>query len=119
MRRWLAILNPTDVKRSPAAIFDLRPFEIANLACPQPMPEGDQNQRGVPVAIAGVRYSRVRRSLFGGRVGTDRKSLLGSITLKCAVIGVSPLYSISLTDKCAFSGQIKSFIWCGRMTQSV
>jgi hypothetical protein len=39
---------------SPSAELRLRPFQIAHFGCPQPMPEGDQDQGSVPVTIAAV-----------------------------------------------------------------
>src|SRR5262249_36600346 len=81
----LAVLRPADVQRRIAAPLDLRPLQIGDLDSPQAVPEGNQDQRSVTVAVAprlaaaisfstsaGVRYSRVRISAFGFRVSTFR-----------------------------------------------
>ena len=52
MHRGLAVLRPSDVQRRIAAPFNLRPFEIGDLDGPQAVPEGNQDQRCVPVAVA-------------------------------------------------------------------
>jgi hypothetical protein len=57
MRRRLAILNAADMQRSGAAELDLRPFQIANLACPQPVPISNEDKRGVAVTVAPVASS--------------------------------------------------------------
>jgi TPR repeat protein len=41
MNRWLAILCATNMQRCCPAKFHLRPFKIANLDCPKPVPVGD------------------------------------------------------------------------------
>src|SRR5262249_56376744 len=48
----LAVLRPADVQRRIAAPLDLRPLQIGNLDSPQAVPEGNQDQRSVPVAVA-------------------------------------------------------------------
>jgi hypothetical protein len=81
----LAVLGPADVQRRIAAPLDLRPLQIGDLDGPQAVPESNQDQRSVSLAVApqlgggdqlldlgGVRYSRVRISAFGFRVGTFR-----------------------------------------------
>ena len=85
MHRGFAVLRPADVQRRIAAPLDLRPLEIGDLDGPQAVPEGNQDQSRIPLAVApqlrsrdqlldpaGVRYSRVRISAFGFRVGTFR-----------------------------------------------
>jgi hypothetical protein len=52
MHRGLAVLHPADVQRRIAAPFNLRPFKVGDLDSPQAVPEGNQDQRGVPVAVA-------------------------------------------------------------------
>src|SRR5262249_11389968 len=82
MHGGLAALRPADVQCRIAAPFNLRPLEIGDLDGPQAVPESNQDQRSVSLAVAaaaisfstsaGVRYSRVRISAFGFRVGTFR-----------------------------------------------
>src|SRR5215831_9266279 len=48
----LAVLRPADVQRRIAAPFNLRPLEIGDLNSPQTVPESNQDQRSVPVAVA-------------------------------------------------------------------
>src|SRR5262252_3173375 len=48
----LAVLRPADVQRRIAAPFNLRPLQIGDLDSPQAVPEGNQDQRGVAVAVA-------------------------------------------------------------------
>src|SRR5215469_7253472 len=52
MYRGLAVLRPADVQRRIAAPLDLRPLQIGDLDSPQAVPEGNQDQRSVPVAVA-------------------------------------------------------------------
>ena len=78
----LAVLGPADVQCRIAAPFNLRPLQIGDLDSPQAVPEGNLASRwpwrpSLAAAIsfstsAGVRYSRVRISAFGFRVGTFR-----------------------------------------------
>ena len=120
MHGRLAVLDPAHVQRSRAAELDLRPFQIANLGSPQAMPEGDEDQGGVAVAVAAVtggldqllylRQGQVfagRSSALAGRTGTDRFSLLGVTNRSCAFIGLSRPRK-RLTDKYTFSGQSTS-----------
>jgi hypothetical protein len=48
----LAVLDAPDMQGSRSAELHLRPFQVADLGCPQPVPEGDQDQGGVPVTVA-------------------------------------------------------------------
>src|SRR5262252_4170579 len=48
----LAVLRPADVQRRIAAPFNLRPLQIGDLDGPQAVPESNQDQRSVPVAVA-------------------------------------------------------------------
>src|SRR5215471_17256076 len=48
----LAVLGPADVQRRIAAPFNLRPLQIGDLDSPQAVPEGNQDQRSVAVAVA-------------------------------------------------------------------
>jgi hypothetical protein len=48
----LAVLRSADVQRRIAAPLDLRPLQIGDLDSPQAVPEGNQDQRSVPVAVA-------------------------------------------------------------------
>jgi len=52
MRARLPVLGPADMQSRVAAELDLRPFQIANLACPQSVPIGNEDQRGVAVTVA-------------------------------------------------------------------
>ena len=54
VNRWLAVFRPPHMQRGRPAELDLRPFQIGNLDSPQAMPEGDQDQRGVPVTVAAI-----------------------------------------------------------------
>jgi hypothetical protein len=40
--------------RGRTAELHLRPFQIAYLGSQQPLPEGDQDQDGIPVTVAAV-----------------------------------------------------------------
>src|SRR6516225_1212399 len=52
MHRGLAVLGPADVQCRIAAPLDLRPLQIGDLDGPQAVPEGNQDQRSVPLAVA-------------------------------------------------------------------
>src|SRR5215472_9614745 len=52
MHRGLAVLRPADVQCRIAAPLDLRPLQIGDLDSPQAVPEGNQDQRSVSVAVA-------------------------------------------------------------------
>src|SRR6516164_8203907 len=52
MHRGLAVLGPADVQCWIAAPLDLRPLQIGDLDSPQAVPEGNQDQRSVPMAVA-------------------------------------------------------------------
>src|SRR5262249_42761213 len=52
MHGGLAALRPADVQCRIAAPLDLRPLQIGDLDGPQAVPEGNQDQRSVPVAVA-------------------------------------------------------------------
>src|SRR6516164_5075073 len=54
----LAALRPADVQCRIAAPFNLRPLEIGDLDGPQAVPESNQDQRSVPVAVAPQLRSR-------------------------------------------------------------
>jgi hypothetical protein len=54
MDAWLAVLDAADMQGSRSAELHLRPFQVAYFGSPQPVPEGDQDQGGVPVAVAAV-----------------------------------------------------------------
>jgi hypothetical protein len=102
MNRGLAVLRPTDVQRRIATPFDLRPFQVGDFDGPQnrgERPRGSGWRRGGPPQLAaainfstssGVRYSRVRISAFGLRVGTFRKMLFGSTTRRFGTISIFP-----------------------------
>src|SRR5262245_50223747 len=62
MGRGLPVLKTVDVQRGALAEFDLAPTQVAKLRSPQPMPEGDQDHRGVAVAVA-VRPGRFNQPL--------------------------------------------------------
>jgi hypothetical protein len=54
---------------------------------------------------AGVRYSRVRISAFGLRVGTFRKMLFGLTTRRFGTTSIFPSIWWRLTDECTFFGK--------------
>src|SRR3974377_1344481 len=58
MHRGFAVLGPADVQRRIAAPLDLRPLQIGDLDGPQAVPEGNQDQRSVPLAVAPQLRSR-------------------------------------------------------------
>src|SRR5215472_10321173 len=58
MHRGLAVLGPADVQRRIAAPLDLRPLQIGGLDGPQAVPEGNQDQRSVSLAVAPQLRSR-------------------------------------------------------------
>src|SRR6516225_7786680 len=58
MHSGLAVLRPADVQRRIAAPLDLRPFKVGDLDRPQAVPEGNQDQRSVSLAVAPQLRSR-------------------------------------------------------------
>jgi hypothetical protein len=50
----LAVLGPANMQRCRSAKLDLRPFQIADLDCPETMPEGDYDQRSIAVTITTI-----------------------------------------------------------------
>jgi hypothetical protein len=62
MNRRLAVLDPADMQGSGPAELNLAPFQIANLAGPQAVSEGNQDQGSVPVAVPPL--SRLLDQLF-------------------------------------------------------
>ena len=76
MHRRLAVLGAADVQRGRSAELDLRPFQIADLDRPEAMPEGDQDQRGVPVTVAAI-PGRLDQLLDLGRRQIFPRSKLG------------------------------------------
>ena len=58
MRARLAVLHPAHVEGWRPAKLDLGPFQITNLDRPQAMPEGDQDQRRIPMRIAPATVAR-------------------------------------------------------------
>jgi hypothetical protein len=58
MHRGLAVLGPADVQCWIAAPLDLRPLKVGDLDGPQAVPEGNQDQRSVSLAVAPQLRSR-------------------------------------------------------------
>ena len=67
MRGRLAVLDPAHMQRGIAAEFDLRPFQVANLDGSQPVAIGNQDQRGIAVAMAAIAAGRFHQLLDLGR----------------------------------------------------
>ena len=98
---WLAALDPADMKVSRPAKLDLRPLQVANLWRPQAVPEGNQDQGSVAVAVAtlprlfdqSLDFGRSQilagpKIGIGGAAGTDRFTLFGATSRRGAFIGV-------------------------------
>src|SRR3974390_3269023 len=52
MHSGLAVLLPADVQCRIAAPLDLRPLQFGDLDGPQAVPEGNQDQSRIPLAVA-------------------------------------------------------------------
>jgi hypothetical protein len=50
----LTVLCPPDMERCRSAELDLRPFRVAELGRPEPVPVGDEDQGRVPMAMAAL-----------------------------------------------------------------
>ena len=91
-----AVLDATDVENG-GAKFDLIPAQVAQFGCAQPVPEGDQDHRRIPMPMP-VRFGcfdqgldLARRQVFSGtelgvraRVGTTvRFTSVGGTNFRC------------------------------------
>ena len=78
--------------------------QVYQLACPQPVPVSHKDHGGIAVpqrlvlaasesisTSRSVRYSRVRRSAFGFRLGVTVRFLFGVTSLRCDFIELSPV----------------------------
>jgi hypothetical protein len=107
MRARRALLGPTDRERGVVEVY-LIPTQVDQIRCPEAMPVGQQDHRGVAMAIpiglsgdhellhsASVRYSRVRSSALGRRSGvaTVRFTVAGDTSFRrdFAMLSVLPL----------------------------
>ena len=94
----LAILGSPHVQRGGAIKFDLRPFQIANLNGPQPVPVGHEDQSRVTMPIAAIRFVVVIGALYPDMLremiqDRTKRPQIGStlVGAGCVSLGTAPM----------------------------